>query len=794
MIFGAGAPFHSFGIERPYDALPVERSTSGAGAKMSLSKEVFPPAPGTEAGDDASAGSGGLAFATTKQVPTLKDSELSQQVEQVSNNMSERGEFASNQSEQVLNQRCEDLQRQLNDEYERAGNLELQREEAQEQLLQCKNKLADIERQQRDTDYMLKQSGSSLEEEQNKVKTLETRITKLEEDLARQEDAIRDKVNQVNNSTADYQGLFQSYSNALSERDDYRVKFFEKKLEFDDLQNQWETDRERIAELEQAIKEYEDSKLVAELENDVARLNANQEQYSRTIDVKDERISHLEGLLQKEKERNLRNADETARTAAASPVDDQRHIGSLGGTLEEELSSFMLDERDFFEREPSEYEPELQSLSPIHVAASVNTVAAHVPRSTIAISQAASVEPRKAVSAPPFTISFNESVSTAPQVPRVPIQTLEFCKPLSTLPVEPARVPLSFHDVCDIVSFAPDQPANAPLVYYSQKAASTDPIEPARAPLAINDVHNVASYAPKQPTATLLAIHEQKPVSTMPVEPTGASLAFDNVRDVASFAPEQPAPVASTIVGHEIANFAPKEPTLPVLTVDITEAASTRPIARQITNAELSTQTDAPATTTSFSTQTDAPALTSQLLSHATRETAPVKPSTQIATIEPTNRIAPVMVTGDIKPIEQVLLKPEPQRHTTTIGVQANIKDAAEERAMASKPLAMATASKKAGLTDWIPMLLAVLFAVYSLVLQAELATWKNANGVGFGGGYGNVASRSGAYGNGRHLFGFIPMGMDIGNSWVSEQIARHMSLAISLIEDWAGITNEPMY
>jgi hypothetical protein len=91
-------------------------------------------------------------------------------------------------------------------------------------------------------------------------------------------------------------------------------------------------------------------------------------------------------------------------------------------------------------------------------------------------------------------------------------------------------------------------------------------------------------------------------------------------------------------------------------------------------------------------------------------------------------------------------------------------------------------------------MLLAVLFAVYSLVLQAELATWKNANGVGFGGGYGNVASRSGAYGNGRHLFGFIPMGMDIGNSWVSEQIARHMSLAISLIEDWAGITNEPMY
>jgi hypothetical protein len=803
-----------------------------------------------------------LAFATTKQVPTLKESDLSRRVEQVSNNMSERGETASNQSEQVLRERCDALQQQLNEEYDRAGSLEQKCDRLKDENARYKNEFEKLKREREDTEYALKKSEETLVEEQSTIKALEARNVKLDHDLALKEAALKDKDNQNANLAADYQQLYANYSDKLSELDDTRVKLLEKKLEFDDLQDQWSTDQKRIADLEEAIQEHEDSNLVAELENDIAGLHAIQEQDFRTIIVKDERISHLEGLLQKEQQRTLHHADEAARTAAASPVDDQRHIGSLGGTLEDEFSSLMLDESDFIDCEPSEYELEIPSLSAIHVAASVTPVAARVPESQIDISQAASVEPRNPAPAlpcsivvnkagstepvavktsihaiavsnaasveprdpmppPPSTIDVSEAASTAPKAVRVPEQTTGFYTTLSTSPIEPPRVQLSLCDVQDIVSFAPDQPAIAPLDYSPQNAASTEPVEPARAHLSMVDVHDIASYAPKQPTGTLLRLHEQTSVSTEPVEPARNTLAFDDVYDVASFAPKRPASVASTISRHEIANYAPKEPSLPLLTVDVTEAASTRPIAHQITSAEFSTQTDAPATTNNFSTQTDAPtttdlaiqtdalvvattessaqtdapALTSQLLTHTALATTPIEPSTQITTAKPNNHIIPVVVTREIIPVEQTLPKPEPERPNTTTEAQAHTNnDTAEERVIAKTSPVMATRAKKARFAGWIPILSTVLFAVWSLILQAELATWKNANGVGFGGGHGNVASRSGAHGNGRDLFGDIPIGMNIGNSWVSEQIAQRMSVAMSFLEDWVGIVNEPMY
>ena len=302
-------------------------------------------------------------------------------MEQVSNNMSERGETASNQSEQVLRERCDALQQQLNEEYDRSGSLEQKYDKLKDENTRYKNEFEKLKREREDTEYALKKSEETLVEEQSTIKALEARNVKLDHDLALKEAALKDKDNQNANLAADYQQLHAHYSDKLGELDDIRVKLLEKKLEFDDLQDQWSTDQKRIAELEEAIQEHEDSNLVAELENDIAGLHAIQEQDSRTIIVKDERISHLEGLLQKEQQRTLHHADEAARTAAASPVDDQRHIGSLGGTLEDEFSSLMLDESDFIDCEPSEYELEIQSLSAIHVAASVTPVAARVPES-----------------------------------------------------------------------------------------------------------------------------------------------------------------------------------------------------------------------------------------------------------------------------------------------------------------------------------------------------------------------------------------------------------------------------
>jgi hypothetical protein len=850
MVFGAGAEYFSFGVENPYLTLPAEGSRSDASAKMSLSEEVFPSWP-AEAGDEqASAGSGILAFATTKQVPTLKESDSSRPVEEVSNNMSEQEESASNRLEQVERERdglqtqLDALKAQLTDEYNRTGNLEIQNGELIEQLNQCKAELSNSRRINGDTEYSLKQTESKLVEEQTAIRNLETRNARLEKDLALREAAVKDKSNQNDNLHADNVQLQQAYEAIARERDDVLVQCKDKELQFEDLHDQWQKAEERIAELEDVLTEHVKFEENNDLQGDIAELKAEHERTLRTIDVKDERISHLEALLQKEKERNLHHADETARAAAASPVDDDRHIGSMGDTLEHELS--MLDESEWVEPEPSDYEPAYAPPSTTHifVAASTEPVAVQVPTNAIAVREAASVEPRQAdpaptstvhvhqaastepvavivpvhaiavreaasvkpqnpAPAPPSTVNVKHAASTEPKAASVPIQTIEFREAASTPPAEPSRITLSFYNVRDVFSCAPEQPAGALLDIHQQDAASTEPMEPARVSLLFNNVHNIASYAPREPTGARLAIHEQHAASTEPAEPAPAPLSLYNVHEIASYAPKEsagarlawyeqevahlsprsPVPVVSTIVGHEIVNFAPREPSPPLLTLNVTEGASTIPVVRQTTTtdfstqtdapatttAELSTQTDAPATTIDFSTQTDAPALTSQLLLQAALETIPVQPDPQPAIVKPTNCIAPVMVTREIKPIEQAPPKPEPKRPTTN-------------------------SSKKTGIMDWIPMLLNVLLVVYSLFLSAELAAWKNANGVGFGGGYGNVASRSGAYGNGRHLFGVIPVGMHIGNSWVSEQIARHMSVAISLIEDFAGITNEPHY
>jgi hypothetical protein len=790
-----------------------------------------------------------LAFATTKQVPTLKESDSSRLVEEVSNNMSEKEESASNKLEQVerdrdhLQGQLEDYKAQLTDEYNRTGNLEIQNGELIEQLNQCKAELSNSRRVNGDTEYTLKQSESKLAEEQTTIRNLEKRNARLERDLALREAAVKDKSNQNDNLQADNVQLQQAYEAIARERDDVLVQCKDKELQFEDLHDQWQKAEERIAELEDILTEHVKFEEKNDLRGDIDELKAEYERTLRTIDVKDERISHLEALLQKEKERNLHHADETARAAAASPVDDDRHIGSMGDTLEHELS--MLDESDWVEPEPSDYEPAYVPPSTTHifVAASTEPVAVQVPTHVIAVREAAGVEPRKADAAPtstvhvhqaastepvaamipvraiavrevasvkpqnpapasPSTVNVKHAASTEPKAASVPIQTIEFREAASTPPAEPSRIPLSFYNVRDTFSCAPEQPAGVSLGIHQQDVASTEPMVPARVPLSCNNVHNTASYAPREPTGVRLAIHKQHAASTEPEEPAPAPLSLYNVHEIASYAPKEsvgarlawyeqgvadlsplsPVPVASTIVGHEIVNFAPREPSPPLLTLSVSEGASTIPVARQTTTTDLatqteapaittdlSTQTEAPATTTDLSTQTDAPALTSQLLLQAALETIPVQPDTQPAIVTPTNRIAPVMVTREIKPIEQAAPKPEAKRPTTT-------------------------SSKKTGIMEWMPILLNILLVVYSLFLSAELAAWKNANGVGFGGGYGNVASRSGAYGNGRHLFGVIPVGMHIGNSWVSEQIARHMSVAISFIEDFAGITNEPHY
>ncbi|KAI4622134.1 hypothetical protein J4E83_004874 [Alternaria metachromatica] len=774
-------PFHFFPPSKP---LPPAQGPTGAGAKMSLSLDVFP---GPGAGDKgANSGSGVLAFATTKQVPTLKEKDLSRLVEEESDyNMSGQEDSV----EQIRRDRDE-YKESLDREYDRYGNLESQHERLKESLAKSNNDLANLRHQRDNTSFQLDQSTSLLAQEQEKIHTLETRNAKLAQELQKNETALSEARKQIENLHADVQQAQQNVRAALADRDEYKVELEDLNLQFKDLTAQWQEGMETIAELKETLEEHINFEEKNNLQGDIAEANAEHERILRVVEVKDERISHLESLLQKEIERNRHELDERARAAAASPVDDDRHIGSMEDTLEAELENSGINDDDWIAADASDYEPYVpSSASEIHVAASVE------PRdpsptslSTSPVHQAASTEPEAAKS-PIQTVDIREAASTEPETARSPIQTLEVREAASSPPAEPARIPLSFYNVRDIFNYAPEQPVGAVLTTSTPTAISTAPIEPTRVPYSLDDVRRVFSYTPIEPAGSPLALSPQNITSTEPVDAARAGLSLYGVQDVANYAPVVPAEarfamyeeeitsvsphspvsVASTLFGDEIANFAPREPAVPTLALSPTGSVSTSPVARQNSTAELSTQTDAPATTTDFSVQTDAPALTSQVLPQAALETTPVEPNTQVAIAKPTNRITPVMVTREVKPVEQALHQPEHQRP-------------------------VAASSKKIGFMAWIPWLVAILVALYALVQEAELAAWKNANGVGFGGGYGNVATRSGAYGNGRHLFGVIPIGMDIGGSWVSEQIARRMSAAISLLEDLAGIPVEPHY
>lgn len=820
MVFGKESDYFPFHFFPPSKPLPAQGPT-GAGAKMSLSLDVFPPGPGAGDKGRANAGSGVLAFATTQQVPTLKGKDLSRLVEEESDyNMSGQEDSV----EQIRRDRDE-YKESLDREYDRYGNLETQHERLKEQLAKSNNDLADLRRQRDNTNFQLTQSTAELAQEQEKIHNLETRNTKLAQELQKTENTLEDARKQIENLHADVEQAQQNVRAAFTERDNALVQLEDVDLQFKDLREQWQEAQATIDELKDTLQEHINFEEKNNLQGDIAEATAEHERALRVIEVKDERISHLEALLQKEIERNRHELDEKARAAAASPVDDERHIGSMAGTLEEELDQSGIDDSDWIAADASDYEPEYVPLSAseIHVAASVTpSNPSPAPLSTSPVHQAASTVPETAKS-PIQTIEVSEAASTEPETARSPTQTIEVREAASSPPAEPARIPLSFYNVCDIFSCAPEQPVGAVLTTSRPTAISTQPIEPARIPYSFDDVRDVFSYTPMEPAGSPLALSPQNTTSTEPIELVRPALSFQDVhkiastepmdaaraglslygvRDIASYAPVVPAEarlamyeeetvnlsphspvfVASTLVGHEIASFVPSEPMVPMLALSPTGSVSTSPVARQNSTAELSTQTDAPATTTElstqtdmpatttdFSAQTDAPVLTSQLLPQAALETVPTEPNTQVAIAKPTNRITPVMVTREVKPIEQAPLQLELMR-----------------------PIAIS--SKKTGFIGWIPYLVGILMAVYILIKEAEIAAWKNANGVGFGGGYGNVASRSGAYGNGRHLFGIIPIGMDIGNSWASEQIARRMSAAISLLEDLVGLTNEPHY
>jgi hypothetical protein len=745
-----------------------------------------------------------------------------------------------------LTKENEKLANRAIDDYDKIVELEKHVKNLKIELDASRGRLKESEQVSININTHLDNANEALSQEREKLEHLEDKITLLNEEIAHEMAASNNIQEQLTALYADVEQAHIARQAALEARDDARVQQRDHELRFEELNEQWQETKARVTELEEMLEAMEDmDETHAELSNDIARLREEVADHERTIIVKDERINHLETQYQKERQRNIAGHQEQARAAAASPIDDgPQHVSNIDESLEDELRNENFDEGDEEDdvwdfsdiNETFAYSPIAPAQEPprtFHPRAAAVSTAPIAPApakpSLSDVRKVASTEPIAPTPAPPSTISVRDAASTIPVPLTVPKHSIDVREAVSTIP-EAAKVPKHTSHVQEAASTAPRPAAVPKLNIDTREAASTAPRAPV-VPKQTIDVHNAASTSPRAPTVPKQTIDVQNAASTAPIEPTLALSSLSNVHEIASFSPVEPALAPSTITEHEIANYAPGQPEVPALTVNVKEAASVAPTDRQITTADLFTQTEAP----------DAPKLTTQLLQHPTFDrspverteivtadqsiqtdiqqlgirifedaiidVAPIEPEivepeptsevgvqtttefttatgTQTIPASPNNRLAPVMVTHEVVPVNQTVPEavstPPNTTHTTeTVEIV---------------PAAPNTTSKPSHLSDWLPMIIIVALFAWCLSLYGELATWKYANGIGIGYGHGNMGSRSGAYGNGRHLFGIVPIGMDIGNSWLSEQITRHMAMAITRFEDWAGLVNEPLY
>ncbi|KAI2486345.1 HOOK multi-domain protein [Pyrenophora tritici-repentis] len=710
------------------------------------------------------------------------------------------------------------------DNWDRAVALESDNKDLSRKNVALKNENANLEKELRETKHQLQQSDDQLSQLRAKLEVLEVQHRRTVEDLSDEKAAHVDANTTIDRLFAENERAQAARQSAIKERDDALSQSLTLHQQLGDITAQWqdldEKNNQLMEELE-ATQEIADS--AAELEHDLKKLREEHIDQDREILVKNERIENLEQQIQKANKRLLEMADEKARAAAASPTDDNRHIGSLGDSLEDELSG--LDNESYYEPEFNEYsaiteistqpiEPARAPPSSIHTqeASSVAPVAAPAPTLTVYVGDAANTQPIQPTRAPASTVHVQEvanyapveparapasaiteyeSISVAPVAARIPTQSVHYNDAASTTPIEPTRAPSTIFEQ-EVASFAPVEPDRVPSAVTEYEVASFAPVEPTRALSTVTE-HEIANFAPIEPTRILSTITEQEVFSFAPIE---SPRVLSTIAEYAgaSTEPVEPARAHSTFTQQEVVSVAPVQPSLPTLSLSIAEAANTSPRVRQITTTDLSTQTVEPQQTP---------------VSTRGTQTRSITPSV------PNNYIDSVMITHEIEPVAQSVITSSPTASTsvqteqtdtqsvvtssptTSIGVQTTGESDTEETVIIENPVVTSPTTVKLGKKRsslvWFFGVLDVILSIYCFYIFSELAYWKNANGYGFGDGYGNVASRSGAFGNGRHLFG-IPLGMTVGNSWISESVARHMSAAISRIEDWAGIAYEPHY
>jgi uncharacterized membrane protein len=571
-----------------------------------------------------------------------------------------------------------------------------------------------------------------------------------------------------NRAMADTQNVKDALDAALQAKDALE----EQKVNVEDkhasLLEQWheaQAQLEEHAECEAQLADYElrHESMLADYE----RQNNATAGTDRTLVVKDLRIAELEQQLQREKQRNMNDADaadEANIAAATSPLHEAPPAHSVfSDSLEDELNG------DYNDYDYVDYE---------HVELALSNVTE---------TSTAPLEP----ASPTLDFYSNASVSVTPVAPVRPELAIYMHESVSISPKD-AIAPTLTRSVNEVGSVTPVEPVRPGLAFYMNESVSVAPIKPVRPDLAIH-VNESVSTSPKDAVAPTLTLSIREVGSVAAKEAVFPTLTFSDNTTILDRSPVAPvAPVVPVVTPMATTSTQTQAPQLTYRVVDSASVAvaPVAPALNMSTSQVTLLHEDVPvealpapamATTPIVVTYEEAPLEASPAPSLATTPVMVTHEEIPLEAIPALDTTTPIMVTRDEPQIEAQLPK------STKINGTAF---PATPVIQVARPTWFA--SLRSLLHALLPFI-TIALTLLSLYLYSELDAWRTANGVGF---YGNGGQyrRGDAYGNGIYLFGFIPLTKDEGGSIVSELVARMTSVAITRFEAWAGVQHTPSY
>jgi archaellum component FlaC len=404
--------------------------------------------------------------------------------------------------------------------------------------------------------YAVERDGAadSIAQSAEQIRQLEATAQKLRDDVDHHKVAAADNLSLFHRAMADTQHVKDALDAALQAKDALEEQKVKVELEHADLLAQWHEAQAQLEEHAESEAQFADYRLDHEnMLADYERQNNATADTDRTIIVKDLRIQELEQQLQREKQRNMNDADaadEANIAAATSPLHETPPAHSVfSDSLEDELNGDY-DGYDYIDHEPVELalsnitetstapvEPAYPTLDfYLNAPVSVTPVEPVRPELAVYTYEAVSVPPKDAV-APTLTRSVNEVGSVTPVEPLHPELAFYMNEPVSTAPKDAVApmLSLSINEVGSVVA----QDIVPPMLTFSDNTTILDcspvaPAAPIATPMATTSTQTQApqltyrvvdsastAVAPIAPalnlsTSQITLLHEDIPVEALP--------------------------------------------------------------------------------------------------------------------------------------------------------------------------------------------------------------------------------------------------------------------------------------